>query len=265
MANATADPPSLPPEYGGAGGGTTLAVDAQGISSRYGDGTLAYQGVTLRIGCQESVGLVGPNGAGKSSLLLSLAGVQPIQEGTLRIFSYDPQGPDQRRRLPECLGLVFQQCDDQLFNPTVLDDVAFGPINLGLSREEALGRVHQALEKVKLRGYESRVPHRLSGGEKRRVALAGILAMQPRFLLLDEPTQDLDPRGRRELIAILADLPQGKLVASHDLDFILATCPRTILFDKTVLADGETAQLLARHDLMQAHGLEVPLRLAAQS
>jgi cobalt/nickel transport system ATP-binding protein len=242
--------------------GAPWAVDADHISSVYAEGTLAYERVTLRVAPDESVGLVGPNGAGKSTLLLSLAGVQPIREGSLRVFGLNPFDVKERRQLPQWLGLVFQQSDDQLFNPTVLDDVAFGPLNLDCTPAEARERVHEALAMVRLQGYEERVPHRLSGGEKRRVALAGILAMRPRFLLLDEPTADLDPRGRRELIAILKQLPQGKLIASHDLDFILATCPRTVVFNRHVLADGPTAELLADAALMESNGLEVPHRLA---
>jgi cobalt/nickel transport system ATP-binding protein len=240
------------------------AICAEGLCSVHAEGTIAFQNVSLTVGAAESVGLVGPNGAGKSSFLLALSGVLPFQAGRLHVFGRNPAHLQERRELPRCVGLVFQQSDDQLFSPTVLDDVAFGPLNMGMSKEAAIQRVHEALRMVKLQGYESRVPHRLSGGEKRRVALAGILAMQPRFLLLDEPTQDLDPRGRRELIAILRQLPQGKLIASHDLDFILATCPRTIVFDKTVLADGKTCELLARIELMEQHGLEVPYRLQAQ-
>lgn len=209
----------------------------------------------------ECVGLVGPNGAGKTSLLLAITGILNCSQGTLRVCGLNPLDRQERQQLPRQLGLVMQQSDDQLFNPTVLDDVAFGPLNLGISKDETRSRVTQVLAQVKLEGYEDRVPHRLSGGEKRRVALAGILAMQPRLLLLDEPTQDLDPRGRRELIAILAELPQGKLIASHDLDFILTTCRRTIVFDRTVIADGPTEQLLSDANLMERHGLEVPWRL----
>jgi len=243
-------------------GQPSWAIDAECISSAYAEGTLAFDSVSLRIAPGESVGLVGPNGAGKSTLLLSFAGVQPIRQGTLRVFGLNPFDRYERRGLPQVLGLVFQQSDDQLFNPTVLDDVSFGPLNLGCSREESLQRVHEALRAVRLQGYEDRVPHRLSGGEKRRVALAGVLAMRARFLLLDEPTSDLDPRGRRELRAILLGLPQGKLIASHDLDFILATCPRTVVFNQGVLADGPTERLLADTDLMEENGLEVPAKLA---
>lgn len=238
-----------------------LAIAAHDLSASYPDGTEAFRGVNLQITPNECIGLVGPNGAGKTSLLLALTGILKCSAGQLRIFGINPFDQEQRLELPRLLGLVMQQSDDQLFNPTVLDDVAFGPLNLGLSKDEVRERAHAALAKVKLAGMEDRVPHRLSGGEKRRVALAGILAMEPRFLLLDEPTQDLDPRGRRGLMTILKDLTQGKLIASHDLDFILDTCSRTIVFDRTVLVDGVTREVLADAALMDQHGLEVPMRL----
>ena len=238
-----------------------IAIAAHDLSAGYPDGTAAFQDVHLNITPHECVGLVGPNGAGKTSLLLALTGILKYSAGQLSIFGVNPFDPKQRHELPRLLGLVMQQSDDQLFNPTVLDDVAFGPMNLGLSKAEVRERAKLALARVKLAGMEDRVPHRLSGGEKRRVALAGILAMEPRFLLLDEPTQDLDPRGRRGLMAILKELPQGKLIASHDLDFILDTCSRTIVFDRSVIADGATRDMLADAALMEQHGLEVPMRL----
>lgn len=239
----------------------SLAVDVQHLSAQHPDGTEAFRDVSLQIQASECVGLVGPNGAGKTSLFLAFTGILPVQTGYLRIFDINPQDRTQRQQLPELIGLVMQQSDDQLFNPTVLDDVAFGPLNLGVMKADVRQRVKDALGQVKLTGFEERVPHRLSGGEKRRVALAGILAMQPQLLLLDEPTQDLDPRGRRELIEILKTLPQGKVIASHDLDFILATCSRTIVFDRTVVADGKTREVLADVALMEQHGLEVPWKL----
>lgn len=238
-----------------------LAIAAHDLSASYPDGTEAFRGVKLHITPHECIGLVGPNGAGKTSLLLALTGILNSNAGQLSIFGINPFDQKQRHELPRLLGLVMQQSDDQLFNPTVLDDVAFGPLNLGLSKAEVRERAKTALAKVKLSGFDDRVPHRLSGGEKRRVALAGILSMEPRFLLLDEPTQDLDPRGRRGLMAILKELPQGKLIASHDLDFILDTCSRTIVFDRTVIVDGATREVLADAVLMEQHGLEVPMRL----
>lgn len=238
-----------------------VAIVAHDLSASYPDGTPAFRSVDLNISANECIALVGPNGAGKTSLLLALTGILSCNFGQLTVFGINPFDPKQRHQLPRLLGLVMQQSDDQLFNPTVMDDVAFGPLNLGLSKSEVRERALMALAKVKLTGMEDRVPHRLSGGEKRRVALAGILAMEPRFLLLDEPTQDLDPRGRRELMAILKGLPQGKLIASHDLDFILDTCSRTIVFDRTVIVDGATQEVLADTTLMEKHGLEVPIKL----
>lgn len=239
----------------------SVAIDAQQLSAQHADGTEAFKNVNLQLNHDECIGLVGPNGAGKTSLFFAFTGILPCQQGSLRIFGLNPFDHAERQQLPRLIGLVMQQSDDQLFNPTVLDDVAFGPLNLGVSKTEVKQRVVDALDQVKLRGFEERVPHRLSGGEKRRVALAGILAMQPQLLLLDEPTQDLDPRGRRELIDILKGLPQGKVIASHDLDFILATCTRTIVFDRTVVADGPTREVLKDAALMEQHGLEVPWRL----
>lgn len=241
-----------------------VAIAAHDLSASYPDGTEAFRGVHLNITSSECIGLVGPNGAGKTSLLLALTGILSCSAGQLCIFGINPFDQKQRHELPKLLGLVMQQSDDQLFNPTVIDDVAFGPLNLGLTKIEVRERAKSALVKVKLAGMEDRVPHRLSGGEKRRVALAGILAMEPRFLLLDEPTQDLDPRGRRSLMAILKELPQGKLIASHDLDFILDTCSRTIVFDRSVIVDGATKEVLADAVLMEQHGLEVPTRLQQQ-
>lgn len=238
-----------------------LAINAKQLSARHGDGTEAYFNVNLVIHDNECIGLVGPNGAGKTSFLLSCTGILPCYTGSLTVFDINPFEKTSRQQLPRQLGLVMQQSDDQIFNPSVFEDIAFGPLNIGVPAVEVRERVKSALEQVQMHGYEERVPHRLSGGEKRRVALAGILAMQPAMLLLDEPTQDLDPRGRRQLMQILGTLPQGKIIASHDLDFILATCSRTIVFDRTVVADGATTEVLANSELMENHGLEVPLRL----
>jgi cobalt/nickel transport system ATP-binding protein len=219
----------------------------------------ALSGVTFTIADGERVGLVGPNGAGKTTLFLALAGVLPVSAGHIRVAGLDPGNPVDRRGMPERLGVVFQNSDDQLFNATVFDDVAFGPLNLRLPQEEVRQRVREALARVGMSGHEERTPFHLSGGEKRRVALAGVLAMRPDVLLLDEPSVFLDPRGRRELIELLDAVGRTKVIASHDLEFIVRTCRRVLLLDGgKIVADGATAPVLGDAQLMEAHGLEVP-------
>jgi cobalt/nickel transport system ATP-binding protein len=236
-----------------------LAVEVTDLSFAYPHGALALDGVTLAVRPGESVGLVGPNGAGKTSLFLCLTGVLAARSGVVRVCGLDVRDPAQRRRLPQHVGIVFQNSDDQLFSSTVLDDVAFGPLNLGLSADEARQRVAEALARVGMAGQEARVPLHLSGGEKRRVALAGVLAMRPEVLLLDEPSMFLDPRGRRELIGLLNGLAGTKVIASHDLEMILATCRRVLVLDGgKLVADGAPRALLGDAALMEAHGLEVP-------
>jgi cobalt/nickel transport system ATP-binding protein len=218
--------------------------------------------VSFEVAAGEGVGLVGPNGAGKTSLFLCLSGVHKAQSGSALVGGLDVRDPAQRRRLPEQVGIVFQNSDDQLFSTTVFDDVAFGPLNLGLPPEEVRARVTEALARVGLTGLEERVPFHLSGGEKKRVALAGVLAMRPPVLLLDEPSMHLDPRGRRELIHLLNGLGGTRVIASHDLELILRTCGRVLLLDRGHLtADGPARTVLADTALMEAHGLEVPYSL----
>src|SRR5262249_33550565 len=158
------------------------------------------------------------NGAGKTTLFLCLGGVLRVPAGVVQVAGVDPADVAQRKKLPSKLGIVFQNSDDQLFNSTVLDDVAFGPLNLGLPANEVRQRVTEALDTVSLAGFEQRVPFHLSGGEQRRVALAGVLAMRPEVLLFDEPSQGLDPRGRRDFIQLVNRLPATKLIAAHDLE-----------------------------------------------
>jgi cobalt/nickel transport system ATP-binding protein len=238
------------------------AIDATDLSYAYPEGARALDRVTFRVAAGEGVGLVGPNGAGKTSLFLCLSGVLAAQAGTLRVAGLDLRDGAQRRKLPAHVGIVFQNSDDQLFNATVFDDVAFGPLNLGLPPDEVRRRVAEALARVGMTGQEQRVPFHLSGGEKRRVALAGVLAMRPSILLLDEPSMYLDPRGRRELIALIGTLGGTRLIASHDLEMILRTCERTLLLDRgKLIADGPTRTLLADAALMEEHGLEVPASL----
>jgi cobalt/nickel transport system ATP-binding protein len=236
-----------------------VAISATALTFAYPGGPLALDGVSLRVASGENVGLVGPNGAGKTTLFLCLAGVVKLRPGMARLDGLDPAVPDERRRLPARVGIVFQHSDDQLFNTTVFDDVAFGPLNLSLPADEVRRRVAEALARVGLTGFEQRVPFHLSGGEKRRAALAGVLAMQPGILLLDEPSMFLDARGRRELILLLQQLPVTKVIASHDLELILEICSRVLLLDKGRLIDDRPARaLLGDAALMERHGLEVP-------
>jgi len=240
-------------------------IRVQHMSFAYPGGQRALEEVSFALAKGESVGLIGPNGAGKTTLFLCLCGVLGLKPGMAQLAGLDPAVPGQRRRLPSEVGIVFQNSDDQLFNATVFDDVAFGPLNLGLPAEEVRRRVSEALERVGLSGFELRVPYHLSGGEKRRAALAGVLAMQPEILLLDEPSIFLDARGRRELIRVLHSLPGTRIVAAHDLEMILEICGRVLLLDQgRLIADGPARTLLADDALMTAHGLEVPHSLRSK-
>jgi cobalt/nickel transport system ATP-binding protein len=239
-----------------------LAIQVRDLAFDYPDGTPALCGISFEIATGESVGILGPNGAGKTTLFFCLSGVLKARATRLLVGSLDPRDTAQRRRLPAELGIVFQNSDDQLFNATVFDDVAFGPLNLELPPDEVRRRVSEALERVGLAGMEERVPFHLSGGEKRRVALAGVLAMRPNVLLLDEPSMYLDPRGRREVIHLLHTLGGTRLIASHDLELILQTCQRVLLLDRgRLIADGPVRTVLADEALMAEHGLEVPYSL----
>ena len=239
-----------------------LVIDVNGLDFTYPDGKQALCELSLQIEDGESVGLVGPNGAGKTTLFLCLAGVLTAQSGLLQVAGLDPRKPADRKRLPAKVGIVFQNSDDQLFSTTIGDDVAFGPLNLGLPANEVRRRVTDALARVGLAGFEGRVPFHLSGGEKRRAAIAGVLAMQPEILLLDEPSMFLDPRGRRELIGLLNELAITKIIATHDLELILDTCKRVLVLDQgRLITAGLAEQVLSDRALMEGHGLEVPYRL----
>ena len=238
------------------------AIHVEGLTYSYAGGIRALDSVTFDVAAGECVGLVGPNGAGKTTLFLCLAGVCVRKGGTVRVAGLDPSHREQRRQLPAQVGIVFQNSDDQIFNASVFDDVAFGPLNLELPPDEVRRRVAEALATVGLTGFEQRVPFHLSGGEKRRVALAGVLAMRPGVLLLDEPSMHLDPRGRRELIRLIRRLEVTRVIASHDLELILETCQRCLVLDGgRVAAEGPARTLLADAALMESHGLEVPYSL----
>jgi energy-coupling factor transporter ATP-binding protein EcfA2 len=237
--------------------GPVLRVD--GLVFRYPGGPTALNGLRFETRAGETVGVVGPNGAGKTTLFLCLAGAMTIPKGCVSVAGVDPSDREQRRQLPFKVGIVFQNSDDQLINSTVFDDVAFGPLNLSLPADEVRRRVADAVGRVGLTGFEQRVPFHLSSGEKRRVALAGVLALSPEILLLDEPSAHLDPRGRRELIKLINSLEGTKLIASHDLELILRTCTRALVLDTgRLIADGPARTILSDKVLMESHGLEVP-------
>jgi cobalt/nickel transport system ATP-binding protein len=229
-------------------------IEFRDAAVRYPDGTEALVSVSLAVGRGERVALIGANGAGKSTLLLLLAGVLSAAAGEVRVegvVSSKATLRDLRRKV----GLVFQNPDDQLFCPTVGADVAFGPGNMRLGRDEIARRVTDALAAVGLAGFGDRAPFHLSVGEKKRAALATVLAMQPPVIALDEPSAGLDPRGRRELLALLNTLPQTMLVATHDLDFAAQLCPRAVLLSRgRVEADGAAA-ILRDHALLERHGM----------
>lgn len=237
------------------------ALEVRNLSYSYTDGTTALRGVSLSIAEGERVGLIGPNGAGKSTLLLHLNGLLPgqtAQAPAVHVFGKPVAGPD-LADVRKQVGLLFQDPDDQLFCPTVWEDVAFGPQQLGLRGNELADRVALALKQAGLEGFEERLPHHLSRGEKRRACLAGLLACEARLLALDEPTSDLDPRGRRELKTFLKSLPVAQVIATHDLELVVEICPRVIVLDHgAVVAEGPTVNLLSDEALMLAHGLERP-------
>jgi cobalt/nickel transport system ATP-binding protein len=237
------------------------AIEVSNLSFRYHDGKEALQGVSFTVNEGECVGLIGPNGAGKSTLLLHLNGILPEETGTassVLIFG-TPITKQTLEAIRKDVGLLFQDPDDQLFCPTVFEDVAFGPQQFGMTGDDLRRTVCEALSIVGLNGFENRSPHHLSEGEKQRVCLAGILACRPRVLALDEPTSDLDPRGRRELKALLKTIPATQVIASHDLELIVELCNRVIVIDGgRIVADGRTIDLLSDEALMLAHGLEKP-------
>ena len=236
-------------------------IAVRGLSYRYPDGHDALLDVSFALAPGERVALIGPNGAGKSTLLLHLNGLLPDRPPSMPAVTVDglPVAEANLREIRRKVGLLFQDPDDQLFCPTVWEDVAFGPRQLGLREPELSRLVTESLAQVGLAGFEERLPHHLSRGEKRRACLAGLLACDARVLVLDEPTSDLDPRGRRELMALLSRLPVAQLIATHDLEFVVEICPRTIVLDGgRVVADGPTRRLLDDEPLMLAHGLERP-------
>ena len=233
------------------------AVDANDLHFSYPDGTEVLRGVSFTVEQGESVAIIGPNGAGKTTLLLHLNGILR-GTGSLRVFGR-PVDDKNLREIRRRVGVVFQDPEDQLFLTSVAQDVAFGPVNMGLEREEVLLRVKEALAAVGMQGYEEHPAHHLSFGQKKRIATATVLAMRPEVLVLDEPSSNLDPKSRRQLIDILTDLPVTKLVVTHDLPVVYELCERAlILAEGRVVADGPVEDVLLDEALLSAYDLELP-------
>ncbi len=231
-------------------------VEVRDLRFAYPDGVRALRGVNLTVRRGEKVALLGPNGAGKSTLLLHLNGVLR-GKGQVRIAGVLLRS-DNLAQTRAVVGLVFENPDDQLFSPTVLEDVAYGPLYMGLPRDEVLERARRALAQVGMAAFEERPPHHLSLGQKKRVAIATVLSMEPAILALDEPTASLDPGARRELIHLLRALPQTMIVSTHDIPLVRDLLSRTLVMDGgAIVADGETAAILSDGALLAAHGLDV--------
>ncbi|WP_338672287.1 ABC transporter ATP-binding protein [Streptomyces sp. SCSIO 30461] len=245
------DPRPTPPA-------TSPSLEVRGLAYAYPDGHQALFGVDLAVAGGERVALLGPNGAGKTTLVLHLNGILGGGVGSVSVAGL-PVGKQHMAEIRRKVGIVFQDPDDQLFMPTVREDVAFGPAAAGLRGAELEARVRVALDRVGMTEHIDRPPHHLSFGQRRRVAVATVLAMEPEILVLDEPSSNLDPASRRELADILRSLDVTVLMVTHDLPYALELCPRSvILSDGVIVADGTTRDLLGDPDLMRAHRLELP-------
>jgi cobalt/nickel transport system ATP-binding protein len=234
-------------------------IEVQNLSFCYPDGRHALENISLSIAPGEKAALVGPNGAGKSTLMLHLNGILRCAAGSVRVGGL-PLTDQNLGQIRAMVGLVFQNPDDQLFSPRVDQDVAFGPLHMGLPEDDVRARVEHALAAVGMSGYAGRMSHHLSLGEKKRIAMATVLSMDPCILVLDEPTAGLDPRARRDLIQLLIELSsQTMLIATHDMRLVRDLCPRTVVLDGgRVVADGNTRAILYDRALMEQHGLETP-------
>ena len=240
-------------------------IEFQHVNFAYEKDRSVLRDLSFRIEEGESVGLIGANGAGKSTVMKLLLGLLPPGEGRILVDGV----PVEKKTLPEIrrkLGFVLQNSDNQMFMPTVYEDMIFAPLNYGLSREEAERRVDAALDRLNLQALKHRHNHRISGGEKRMAAIATILAMEPKAVLMDEPSSALDPCNRRLVINTIRELKQTKLITSHDLDMILDTCERVILLDGgRIAADGPAEELLRDKALLEAHRMELPFCLAGRN
>jgi cobalt/nickel transport system ATP-binding protein len=231
-----------------------IAIRVGDLSYAYPDGTVALSGVNLVVRRGESLGVLGPNGAGKSTLALHLNGIL-TGDGQVEIMGL-PVNKKNMREIRGMVGLVFQDPDDQLFSPTVREDVAFGPLNQRLPPEQVAHAVSLALDWVGMEGSENRSPHHMSFGEKKRVSLATVLSMNPEILVLDEPVANLDPRGRRSFIELINSFKATKMVITHDLEMVRETCRRIVIMDEgRIAADGQAQAVLADSDLLYRHGL----------
>lgn len=236
----------------------TSAFELTDVRFRYPDGRTALDDFSLRVDAGERVAVLGPNGAGKSTFCLHLNGILTPQGGSVRVCGLDVDRTN-LREVRRRVGIVFQDPDDMLFMPTVAEDVGFGPANLGLSRDEIRDRVDQALAMVGMTGSGERSPHHLSFGQRKRVATATVLSMNPDSLVLDEPSSNLDPRGRREFGEILQRLRQTLVMVTHDLPYAMQLCDRAVVIDDgRVVADGPIHELLVDAELLAAHDLELP-------
>lgn len=235
-------------------------IKMEDLSFSYESGEEILHSLTLHAKRGESIGLIGANGVGKSTFLKLLVGLNMVFEGTLEIVSH-PMKKENLNHIREHIGYVFQDSDSQLFMTTVEEDVAFGPRNYGLSREEVEERVTDALKRTHIEHLRGKSIYKLSGGEKKLAAIATILSMEPDIVLMDEPSVALDPKNRRYLIRLLKEMPQMKIVASHDLDFIWDVCNRVIIMHEgRIVADGHPVDILTNKKLLEDHGLELPLR-----
>ena len=238
-------------------------VEAKNLKHIYPDGTVALEDVSFRIEHGEAVGIIGANGAGKSTLLLHLNGYLSATSGDI-IIGDDQLSRETLSQIRRTVGIVFQDPDDQLFMPTVYDDVGFGPMNLGLNLEEVEARVHDALTRVGALSLKEKPPYHLSGGEKKRVAIATVLSMLPEILVLDEPTSGLDPQARRQVMALLKAFHHTRIMTSHDLDMVLELCERTIVLHKgKIMADGPTLEIFKDDALLKFCRLEKPFAMQA--
>ncbi len=236
-------------------------VEVKQLRHVYPDGTAALNEVSFRIHHGESVAVIGANGAGKSTLLLHLNGYLTATSGEI-VIGDTTLAKENLAEIRRTVGMVFQDPDDQLFMPTVFDDIAFGPLNMGLSAAEVEARVMEALQRVEAVALRDKPPYHLSGGEKKRVAIATVLSMMPEILVLDEPTNGLDPHARRQLIALLRAFHHTRIVTSHDLDMVLELCERTIvLHEGRVMADGPTMEIFNNEELLKSCRLEKPFAM----